>query len=167
MLKLVLGFAVAAIVMALVVPDIAQRFLAQDVKERALQTAQPSIAPAGVTLRADRAGHFLTPVVIDGRSFQSMVDTGASVVALTYEDGRSLGLIRAGDPYDVKVNTANGVTEAKRVMLNAVSLGTITVRNVEAIVAQEGALSVNLLGMSFLKKLRSFEMRDGRLVLEQ
>jgi aspartyl protease family protein len=98
---------------------------------------------------------------------KALVDTGATVIALTYEDGRSLGLVRPGDRYEIRMQTANGTTGAKRVTLNSVRVGGISLSNVEATVAQEGALNVNLLGMSFLRKLRTFEIQNGRLVLEQ
>lgn len=168
MFKWVIGIGVAAVLLALAAPDLTARL-------EALVEAEPAAAPsasaatgtARVMLTADRRGHFETSLTVNGRPMKALVDTGASVIALTYEDGRSLGLVRPGDRYEIKMQTANGTAGAKRVSLNNVRLGGISLSNVEAVVGQEGALSTNLLGMSFLKKLRSFEMQNGRLVLEQ
>jgi aspartyl protease family protein len=169
MFKWVIGIVVAAVVLALAVPDLTPRLLAL---LEAPPTIEPPPAAAGsgsarVMLAADQRGHFETSLTVNGRPIKAMVDTGATVVALTYEDGRSLGLVRPGDRYEIKMQTANGTAGAKRVTLNTVRLGGISLANVDAIVAQEGALGVNLLGMSFLRKLRTFEMQNGRLVLEQ
>lgn len=166
MLKLVSAIAVAAILLAVSTPDLSQRLLA--LVDPAPQIVEESDgAAARVMLSADGLGHFEAPLHINGRPFKALVDTGASIVALTYEDGRELGLVRPGDRYDMTIQTANGQTSAKRVSLNSVRLGGISVSNVEATVAQEGALGVNLLGMSFLKQLGTVEMRNGRLILEQ
>lgn len=168
MFRWVIGIVVAAVVLALAAPDLAGRLLAM-VEPPPATEPQPAGAQgaARVTLKADRRGHFETSLTVNGRPVKAMVDTGATLVALTYEDGRSLGLVRPGDRYDIKLQTANGTAGAKRVTLNNVRMGGISLSNVDGIVAQEGALGVNLLGMSFLKKLRTFEMQNGRLVLEQ
>jgi aspartyl protease family protein len=166
MLRLVIGIVVAATIFALAAPDVTQRLLAMTEPAPAVEPQKPG-APARVTLNADRRGHFETQLTVNGRPVKAMVDTGATLIALTYEDGRALGLVRPGDRYELKLQTANGTAGAKRVTLNNVRLGGISLSNVDGIVAQEGALGVNLLGMSFLKKLRSFEMQNGRLVLEQ
>lgn len=169
MFKWVIGIVVAAVVLALAVPGLTPRLLAllEPQPEAAPPPAAGNSGPARVMLAADNRGHFETQLSVNGRPMKAMVDTGATVVALTYEDGRSLGLVRPGDRYEIKMQTANGTAGAKRVSLNTVRVGSISLSNVEAIVAQEGALSVNLLGMSFLRKLRTFEMQNGRLVLEQ
>jgi aspartyl protease family protein len=125
-----------------------------------------SQAQSTVTLRP-RNNHYFTDAMLNGRSMSFMVDTGASTVALSYDEGRRLGLISPGDRWDVKMQTANGVARAKRVTLDSVRIGGIVVRNVTATISEEGALSGNLLGMSFLGKLSRFEMRNGLLVMEQ
>jgi aspartyl protease family protein len=168
MLRWVIGIVVAATIFALAAPDLTKRLLAltQPPPAETQQAGGPQ-APARVTLNADRRGHFETSMTVNGKAVKAMVDTGATLIALTYEDGRALGLVRPGDRYELKLQTANGTAGAKRVTLNNVRIGGISLSNVDGIVAQEGALGVNLLGMSFLKKLRSFEMQNGRLVLEQ
>ena len=166
MLKFVIAIAAAVVLLAVSVPDLSQRLTALARRDEPAK-AVGDTAAARVMLSADGRGHFEASLHINGRPFKALVDTGASIVALTYEDGRELGLIRPGDRYDLTMQTANGEAKAKRVSLNSVRLGGISVSNVEATVAQEGALGVNLLGMSFLKQLGTVEMRDGRLILEQ
>jgi aspartyl protease family protein len=168
MFKWVIGIVVAAVLLALAAPDLTVRLQALLETEPAEKPpAAAASGPARVMLSSDRRGHFETSVTVNGRPMKALVDTGATVIALTYEDGRSLGLVRPGDRYEIKMQTANGTTGAKRVTLNSVRLGGISLSNVEAIVAQEGALAVNLLGMSFLRNLRTFEIQNGRLILEQ
>jgi aspartyl protease family protein len=168
MFKWVIGIVVAAVLFALAAPDLTARLEALLKTEPADKPpAATASGPARVMLSSDRRGHFATSVTVNGRPMKALVDTGATVIALTYEEGRSLGLVRPGDRYEIKMQTANGTAGAKRVTLNSVRLGGISLSNVEAIVAQEGALAVNLLGMSFLRKLRTFEIQNGRLILEQ
>jgi len=154
-------------------------FVAPQLLERA-QTA-PSAAPArpatakasdvadgGVlTLRAGPDGHYRTEALISGRRVPVLIDTGASVVALSYEQGQALGLVAGGDRFDVTVSTANGQVGAKRVVLRDVRLGSIIVRDVAALVLTRGAMDGNLLGMSFLSRLRRMEANAGRLTLER
>jgi aspartyl protease family protein len=67
--------------------------------------------------------------------------------------------------YSVNVETANGRTRAAPVTLDRVTIGSITERSVAALIAQPGALRTNLLGMSFLNRLQSWEVRGDRLVM--
>ncbi len=117
-----------------------------------------------VTLQADGRGHYLTEAAVNGRAIAVMVDTGATSVALRHEDAGALG-IRALLPtdYTVPIATANGTARAARVILGEVRVGDVRVRNVEALVMPERALGTNLLGMSFMRRLKNVEMAAGRL----
>lgn len=120
-----------------------------------------------VRIRSDYSGHYVSDVEFNGRRMRAIVDTGATLIALRYEDARNLGLITPSDRFDIKVSTANGTARAKRVTLRSVRLGSIRIENVEAMVLDEGALGQNLLGMSFLKRLTRFEFKKGVLELER
>ncbi len=117
-----------------------------------------------VTLKADARGHYLTEATINGRGVPVMVDTGATSVALRHEDAGALG-VRPPLPsdYTVPIATANGAVRAARVTLAEVRIGEVRVKNVEALVMPERALGTNLLGMSFIKRLRNVELAAGRL----
>ena len=95
-----------------------------------------------------------------------MVDTGASVIALRESSAAKLGIHPARRDCSARTNTANGVVAVAPVMLNRVEVNGITVRDVRAIVMPDEGLSTNLLGMSFLSRVKWTHDR-GRLVLEQ
>jgi aspartyl protease family protein len=95
-----------------------------------------------------------------------LVDTGASSIALRESDAARLGIHPAQREYTVSASTANGIVRVAPVELNRVDIGSLTVRNVHAVVFPDEALGQNLLGMSFLSRVR-WEHRNGRLVLEQ
>ena len=118
-----------------------------------------------VVIKSDR-GHYWTDARVDGRRVGFMVDTGATSIALRESDAASLGYRPRPSDYTVRVSTANGVGRAARVELTRVEVGDITVRDVTALVVPDDALNVNLLGMSFLSRVRWTQDR-GELVLEQ
>jgi aspartyl protease family protein len=120
-----------------------------------------------VEIRAGAYGHHYASVEINGRSVHAMVDTGASIVALTWDDAERAGLFIRDSDYTQRVNTANGLARIAPVMLDRVSIGDITVRNVPAAVSEPGKLSTSLLGMSFLSRLQRVDMRSGVLVLQE
>jgi aspartyl protease family protein len=95
-----------------------------------------------------------------------LVDTGATVVALTYEDAQRAGINVSNSDFTGLSQTANGVARVAPVMIDQITIGNVTVRDVRAVVAERGRMTVTLLGMSFLGKLIRSEMRDGTLVLE-
>jgi aspartyl protease family protein len=119
----------------------------------------------GVELRAGNHGHFETPAEINGRRIEVLVDTGASLIALTYEDAERAGIYVKDSDFTQRTQTANGIARAAPVMLERVTIGEITVRNVQASVAERGRLHMTLLGMTFLSRLSRTEMRGGTLVL--
>lgn len=124
--------------------------------------------PAGsvVELQAGRNGHFFTEADVNGRTIDVMVDTGASMVALTYEDAERAGIYVRENEFTGRASTANGSARFAPVVIGALSIGDVKVRGVEAAVMERGKLQTTLLGMSFLGKLERAEMRAGRLILE-
>ncbi len=168
------GFVMLSVYAPDVAQDLARRgkeaFLAFQQGPEPVQVEAPSKnndAGGNVRIRSDRSGHFVTDVDFNGRRLRAVVDTGATLIALRYEDARTLGLITPGDRFDIKVSTANGTARAKRVHLRSVRVGSIQLENVEAMVLDDGALAQNLLGMSFLKRLARFEFKKGVLELER
>ncbi len=120
-----------------------------------------------VELRAGSMGHYHTVAEINGRRVQVLVDTGATMVALTYEDARALGLSMRDSDFTHRVSTANGFGRVAPVMIDRISIGDITVRNVRGAVMEPGKLGTTLLGMSFLGRLQRVDMRAGTLVLQE
>lgn len=133
------------------------------------QASEPSEAPRrqGVELTAGQNGHFLTEAEVNGREIEVLVDTGASLVALTYEDAERAGIYLKSSDFTHGVQTANGVARVAPVTLDKVSIGDITVRNVQGAVSERGRLKTSLLGMSFLGRLGRVDIKSGRLLLEE
>jgi aspartyl protease family protein len=122
---------------------------------------------SSVVIPPDARGHFVVEARVDGRRMEFMLDTGASVVALRARDAAALGIHPVARDLTVEVKTANGTTRAAPVQLGMVEVSGLNVRNVAALVSADDALSENLLGLSFLSRLRRFEFSNGRMVLEQ
>jgi aspartyl protease family protein len=120
-----------------------------------------------VELRAGAYGHFHTRAEINGRVIQVMVDTGASMVALSFEDAREAGLYVGDRDFTHRVSTANGYARIAPVTIDRISIGDITVRDVAGAVMEPGKLGTTLLGMSFLGRLQRVDIRSGMLVLQE
>ena len=139
--------------------DVGERVLAQFVPGRAVSRGRT------VEIARGSGGSFALATQVNGARILMVLDTGASSVVLTQEAARAAGLPLEILNYSVNVETANGRARAAPVMLDRVSIGTITERSVPALVAQGGALRSNLLGMSFLNRLQSWEVRGDKLLL--
>jgi aspartyl protease family protein len=94
-----------------------------------------------------------------------VLDTGASSVVLTHEAAKAAGLPLEVLNYSVNVDTANGRMHAAPVTLDRIAVGGLTEREVPALVVQAGGLKSNLLGMTFLNRLESWEVRGNKLLL--
>jgi aspartyl protease family protein len=133
----------------------------------AYEPQPPVTSGRSLMLEADRRGHFLAEARIDGRRVDFVVDTGASLVALRESDAAQIGIRPMLSDYTAKVSTANGVAKAARAKIDRIELGGITVYNVPALVMPDEVLGTNLLGVSFLSRLKRYEYANGRMVLEQ
>ncbi len=108
-------------------------------------------------------GHFEADVEINGQSITMLVDTGASMIALSREDAERVGIIPDNLTYSMSVMTANGRAQAAPVTLSEVAIGPIVRNNVAGSVAEDGRLDQSLLGMSFLETLGSLQMQTDEL----
>jgi aspartyl protease family protein len=113
--------------------------------------------------RADQRGHVTLDAAVNGASVRFVVDTGASLVALTVEDARAAGIGEGDLVFNRTMHTANGPVRVAPVMLREIRIEQFSVDDVLAVVIEK--LDQSLLGMSFLKRLKSFEMRDGSLTI--
>jgi aspartyl protease family protein len=135
----------------------------------AVQTAsreQPHAAAAignSLVYHADQRGHVVLEAAVNGAATRFLVDTGASFVALTTGDAAAAGLGRGDLSFSAAISTANGVARAAPVRLREVRIGQLALENVQAMVVEN--LNISLLGQSFLKRLDSYEMRDGVLTI--
>ncbi len=175
-MRSVIVFAALALAASVIVPRYAERMRVHSapIAPAAAQPAafDPAAAAAAVDSRSvvvprDARGHFRVDARIDGLPLSFMVDTGASVIALTAGDAARLGIHPAPSEFVAQVKTANGIVNAAPIELDMVEVGDLFMRDVAAVVLPDGSLGDNLLGLSFLSRLRRFEYDDGKLVLEQ
>ncbi len=110
-------------------------------------------------------GHFRAAANINGNTIDMLVDTGASLVLLTYEDALMAGVDAGALDFDVPILTANGRSHVATMQLSNINIGGVVVQNVEAAVAQPGQLHASLLGMSFLGAIEEAIIRKDRLIL--
>src|SRR5215212_1820527 len=140
----------------------------RDIGERVLAELLPgrAVSRGGVVeIARGNRGEFQVTAQINGARVATVYDTGASAVVLTQEAAKAAGLPLDFLNYSVPVETANGRARAAPVTLDRIAIGSIVERNVPALIAQPGQLRTSLLGMSFLNRLQSSEVRGDRLVL--
>jgi aspartyl protease family protein len=137
------------------------------VRQTALVASPVQAGLRSLNIPRDPRGHFQTEGRIDGQRITFMVDTGASVVALNESSAARFGLRPTPGQYTANVSTANGTVKAARIRIEMLDVGGLIVRDVDAMVLPDEALSENLLGLSYLSKLKRFEYANGQMVLEQ
>ena len=144
------------------------RFELRDVADRVLSEFVPGhAATRGRTVEVARGngGNFSIVAQVNGARIAMVLDTGASAVVLTQEAAKAAGLPLEVLNYSVNVDTANGRARAAPVTLDRLTIGDITERSVPALVAQGGQLRTSLLGMTFLNRLESWEVRGDKLMM--
>jgi aspartyl protease family protein len=139
--------------------QVADRVLAELVPGRVVSQGR-SVAVARTS-----GGDFAINAQINGARIAMVLDTGASSVVLTRDDAKAAGLPIEVLDYTVNIDTANGRTRAAPVTLDRIAVGNLVEQSVDALVAQPGQLKTSLLGMSFLNRLQSWEVRGDHLIL--
>lgn len=150
-----------------------------DTAGASIESATPSVATLSVdpqptssarrlaTIRSRPDGHYWTRALVNKKStVEFMVDTGASVVALTYKDAQKMGLRPDKLDYRWEIRTAGGVTMGASVKIDSIQINQVHVKNVDAMVLRSD-LDQSLLGMSFLRELYSYEFRGDRMLIRQ
>ena len=126
----------------------------------------PNIGPVRTAeIPRGTGGEFSLRAQINGVGAPMVIDTGATSVVLTYETAKAAGLPLELLSYDVDVETAGGKTRAARLTLDRLAIGKLVERSVPALIVPRGQMRSNLLGMSFLDRLESWEVRQDRLML--
>ena len=125
--------------------------------------AAAAIVSNSLTLRAGRDGHVYSEVNVNGVPIRMVVDTGATEIVLTLRDAAAIGFSAGSLSFTGRSSTANGVTRVAPITLREVRIGQLEIRDVHAAVVEH--LDVSLLGQSFLRRLDSYEMRDGVLTM--
>jgi len=135
---------------------------------------QPAPAPVRaplsgrkVRIAADARGHFTAGFRLNGRQLDAMIDTGATLVAINRSTARRIGIALTDADFRYEVGTANGRARAAGATIARLQIGRIDIDAVEAAVLEDSALDGILIGMSFLRRLDSYRVENGVLVLEQ
>jgi aspartyl protease family protein len=169
MIRATLFWAMIVLVLAL---GYSYRYELEQISERLLSElliSRPvtSSSGTGATVQVARArgGDFTVQVELNGQPVAMLVDTGASSVVLTQDAAKAAKLPLDLLKYDVPIETASGRTRAAAIVIDQIAVGGIVERRVPALVSAPGDLRTSLLGMSFLNRLRSFEVTGGRLIL--
>ena len=156
------------VVAALLVVGYTFRFELRDVGDQVLSELVPGRAAArgrAVQLARGETGDFQIATEVNGKRVPMVLDTGATAVVLTHDAAKAAGLPLEMIKYTVNIDTANGRTHAAAVTLDRIAIGGILEKSVPALIAQPGQLKTSLLGMSFLNRLQSWEVRGDRLLL--
>jgi aspartyl protease family protein len=128
---------------------------------------EPTSSGRSLMVESDRQGHYQVEARVEGRFIDFMVDTGASLVVLRESSAAQAGIRPQPRDYTAVAVTANGKIKAAPAKIERIEVGGITVYDVPAMVLPDEALARNLLGVSFLSRLKRYEFANGRLVLEQ
>lgn len=120
-----------------------------------------------VLIRKSPDGKFSANGQLNGTAAELLIDTGASAVMIRHSDAEKAGIDTASLAFTTPVQTANGTVYAASVRLRSLTIGLLRVDDVEALVAQPGNLNENLLGMSFLRRLSSYDVSGEFLTLRE
>jgi aspartyl protease family protein len=161
----VIFWVVVALVLAL---GYTYRFELRTVYDRVMAEMVPGYAATQgrvVEIARGRAGEFNIMTQVNGGRIPMVLDTGATAVVLTQDAAKVAGLPLEVLAYNVTVDTANGRTQAASVTLDRLAVGGLVERNIPALIARPGQLRTSLLGMSFLNRLESWEVRGDKLIM--
>jgi len=129
-----------------------------------LNLDRQEVAGGEVRIPMAANGHFMATVTINGIRARMLIDSGATVTALSPRTAAAAGLEPEPSLLPVVMQTANGATTAQATTIDELKLGNITARDLKAVVTP--ALGdMDLLGMNFLSKLKSWRVEDRTLVL--
>lgn len=155
----------SVIVVAVNVPAMvnpARKLESGDDKAAVVAASAPS---RSYVLKSNEAGHFQGRFRLNGKPLEAMIDTGATFVTINEADARNLGYGGNELNFRYQVDTANGPAKAARIQLRSVEIGTVQVRNVDALVLRGRKLASPLIGMSFMRKLDSYSADDSEMRL--
>ena len=169
MTRIVQLFGLASVIALSVVLFIAPKFDVEPVASTAPAPTEKRVSvnfanAAIIDRKAD--GHYWATANVDGTSVKFMVDTGASVVALTYRDAMRMGVSPDDLDYRWEIKTAGGITMGAAVTIDSIKIGRVEIEQVDAMVIRDG-LEQSLLGMSFLGELYSYEFKQSTLIIRQ
>ncbi len=172
MRKLILPAALGALLLCALVYNIndgapLQRFMAATAHKSQENAFESGNGPKAVRIRRNPDGRYVARGNINHSAAEFLVDTGAAVVLLRQTDAEKAGIDISALTFSVPVETANGTAYAAPVRVRTLSVGPIQLDGLEALVAAPGSLNESLLGISFLRRLRSYELSGDFMTLRE
>ena len=165
--KLVLSVLVAGVAVVLLADRDGEGASAPGRQPAAAGTTAPAqkAAPfSELVLQAGARGHFTVDATVNGQTLTFLVDTGASSIYLTPRDAARLGWTPPRLTYSERYSTAAGEVRAAPVTLRSLRIGELELYDLPASVGEQES-SMSLLGMTFLKRFDSYQVRGDRLIL--
>jgi aspartyl protease family protein len=121
--------------------------------------------PHEMVISEDESGGYHVYGVVDGQQVRFLIDTGASDIVLSPADARRLGMDFSTLTFDHVYESANGIGHGATAEVSDLSVGDVHFANVRVVI--NGAeMSSSLLGMAFLKRLKSYSFSGGKLILK-
>tara|TARA_Y100001936_G_scaffold204926_1_gene208630 strand:+ start:1028 stop:1726 length:699 start_codon:yes stop_codon:yes gene_type:complete len=139
--------------------DFGSRIAAELMPGRAIETD-----PGTVVIRAQSDGHFHVRALVDGTKIPFLVDTGATSIVLSPAAAQRIGIDLSKLSFSLRTRTANGIGSAAPIRLKEIRVGTISVRNIQALV-NRAPMNESLLGISFLNRLKRYAVSGATLTL--
>jgi aspartyl protease family protein len=167
-LRSLLGFAITAGLVALLVVVVIQRGRYDPYFSRivsALHLGGQEVIGEDVRIRMAPDGHFWARVTVAGVERRMLIDSGATLTALSSRTAAAIGLKTDDHLFPVVLNTANGAITARTSTLPELRLGDVVARDLPVVVSPAFG-DTDVLGMNFLSMLKSWRVEGRELVLE-
>jgi len=118
-----------------------------------------------LTLSESDGGHFTVYGMVNGTRIRFLIDTGATDIVLDPSDAKRLGIDLDSLTFDRPFGSANGIGYGAKTVVDSLAVGPIQFSNVEVSI-NKAEMGASLLGMAFLKRLKSYSVSGGKLILK-
>jgi aspartyl protease family protein len=139
--------------------------VADRVKSEVTGEAQQRVEGSALRVVKSLDGHFWVEGQVNGHSMRFLIDSGASITALSEASAMAAGLNIDQSGFPMLLTTANGTIEARRANIATLQIGPLRASDLPIVVSSAFG-EVNVLGMNFLSKLKSWRVEGDEMVLE-
>jgi len=166
-----LRFAVWGVIVVLVIGAVEQRslfdpYFAKITRFLNLEPAdEQQVSGKELRIPMSRDGHFWVRARINGVERKLLVDSGATITALSVDTANAAGLEPEKSPFPIILKTANGPVAARTSRIASLRIGNVVARNLPVVVSPSFG-DTEVIGMNFLSKLKSWRVEGGTLILE-
>ena len=158
-----------AIIALIVIIGYSYRYELNNIKEKVARELIPGSSThkakyGSITLTQAQDGHFYLNTIINGQKIKFLVDTGASDIALSLSDAKKIGINLKKVKFNKIYHTANGKAYGASITLKHLIVNNVKFKRVSASV-MSSEMSISLLGMTFLNRLKKYEFKNNNLIL--